>query len=436
MYHKLRKHLTLIYTLATGFILTCLLGICCFCLSRFVLAKNEASFSIHFLNISTKFQSESVFSDYWLSQTEADSHLIIHIEDNGIPLFFRGGWIPSTPRDTLLGLARDAASEYSVFTDHVPVSSSSVQSPIFSFDGANHDWYLGKIIVCRTSRGYKSLSLIQDITPSRKQLGVQFAFFLAIDFFGILSFALISWIFTGKCIRPLKESQQKQTAFLAAASHELRTPVAVIQTSASAIPKAPESAESLLHTIDQECRRMRRLISDLLFLASADGGRCTVNIQKQDADTLLLDIYEMFYPLYLQKRRTLQLKLPESELPPVACDHDRILQIFSILLDNALTYAPEDRPVILSAFLADGATAFSVADHGPGIPDEQKSRVFDRFYQADPSRKSSSHFGLGLSIARELTELQNGKLLLTDTPGGGCTFTLLLKAALVLPPQK
>ena len=70
-----------------------------------------------------------------------------------------------------------------------------------------------------------------------------------------------------------------------------------------------------------------------------------------------------------------------------------------------------------------------VADHGKGIPDEEKERIFERFYQSDKSRKEKEHFGLGLSIARELTELQKGKLTLTDTQGGGCTFTLTLPAA-------
>ena len=70
-----------------------------------------------------------------------------------------------------------------------------------------------------------------------------------------------------------------------------------------------------------------------------------------------------------------------------------------------------------------------MADHGTGIPDEEKERIFDRFYQSDRSRKEKEHFGLGLSIARELTELQKGKLTVTDTEGGGCTFLLLLPAA-------
>ena len=83
----------------------------------------------------------------------------------------------------------------------------------------------------------------------------------------------------------------------------------------------------------------------------------------------------------------------------------------------------------LEIFVKKRNVCYLVADHGNGIPDEEKERIFDRFYQSDKSRKEKEHFGLGLSIARELTELQKGKLTLTDTPGGGCTFCLILPAA-------
>lgn len=426
MYYKLRKHLTFLYTLTTGFILTCLLGICFFYMYRSVQAKNEAAFSLHFLNISSRFQTEAFFSDHWLSQTEIGGRLIIYIEENGIPLLFKGAWMPATPRTELISQAWEISENYSVSGNTVPVSSSAVQSPMFTFSGASDDHYAGKIMVLRTEHGYKSLTLIQDITESRRQILIQFFFFLFIDLSGICIFAWISWIFVGKSIHPLKENQQKQTAFLAAASHELRTPVAVIQASAQTIPEAPESTGWMVHTIEQECKRMSHLISDLLFLASSDNGRYSVNMKEQDADTLLLDIYEMFEPLYRKRNRNLHLILPKEELPPLLCDRERMLQIFSILLDNALTYAPEKSTVTLSSQYKNSIFTFSVTDHGPGIPNEQKKLVFDRFYQADASRKSSSHFGLGLSIAKELVQLQGGKLFLLDTPGGGCTFTVCM----------
>lgn len=424
MYTELRKHLTRLYTITTGLLLTSLLAICCFYMYRSVQSKNEAAFSSHFLNISTKFQTENSFSDAWLSQMETANHLIIQISENGTPLFFKGSWVPKTSRSVLLSIAQDLVQNYSISADMAPVSSSSVQSPLFTFRGGHHDWYTAMVMVCRTEKGQKSLILIQDITASRTQLYRQVIFFLIIDFFGILLIGLISWFFVGKSIHPLKENQQKQTAFLAAASHELRTPVAVIQASAEAITASPENTSQMLHIIGQECKRMSRLIADLLFLASSDNGRYTVNVKEQNADTLLLDAYEMFEPLYREKGRRLKLILSEEELPPLLCDRDRMLQVFSILLENALSYTPAESPVTLCSRFQNGIFSFSVIDHGPGITDEQKKLVFDRFYQADSSRKNSGHLGLGLSIAKQLVHLQGGKLILTDTSGGGCTFTV------------
>lgn len=431
MYRKLRKHLTFLYTLITGLILTVLLFICFLYMYRSVQSKNEAIFSSHFLNISAKFQSESSFSDQWLAQTEANDKLIIHIEENGTPLFFKGAWISKTPRGQLLSHALKISERHSVFPKSTPISFSTIQSPLFTFSGSFGDHYTGKTMVMRTKNGYKSLILLQDTTESHRQVYRQFLLFLALDLLGIFFFALTSWIFVGKSIHPLKENQQKQTAFLVAASHELRTPVAVIQASASAILEAPKRSSQMVHTIEQECKRMSHLISDLLFLASSDSGRYSINMTKQDADTLLLDAYEMFEPLYLERRIKLRLSLPEKELPPVFCDRDRILQVLSILLDNAMTYAPPETSVTLTSAYKGGIFSFSVIDHGPGIPNEQKQHVFDRFYQADPSRKNSNHFGLGLSIAAELIHLHGGRLLLTDTQDGGCTFTVRLK----LPPS-
>lgn len=424
MYHKLRKHLTFLYTCITGMILTVLLFVCFLYMARSVESKNEAAFSSHFLRVSSRFQSDSAFPDHWLSQMEIDGRLIIHIEENGKSLFFKGAWTPQTPRAALLARAWEQSAAHGINKNVPPVSSSAIQSPLFTFSGAKNDRYAGKIIVLRTKRGCKSLTLLQDITDSKRQLLTAFFFFLLADLCGIVLFSCSSWFLVGKSIRPLKETQQKQTAFLAAASHELRTPVAVIRASAQAIPEAPCQAAQMLQNIEKECERMSRLISDLLFLASADQGRYALHIKEQDTDTLLLDTYEMFEPLYRKHDRKLLLLLPEEALPPLLCDYSRMIQIFSVLLDNALTYAPKESAVTLSSTFENHILTFSVADHGPGIPDNQKKQVFDRFFQADPSRKNSSHFGLGLSIAKELVRLQKGSLLLTDTPDGGCTFLI------------
>ena len=121
-----------------------------------VQSKNEAAFSSHFLNISTKFQTENSFSDAWLSQMESSNRLIIQISENGIPLFFKGSWSPQTPREELLARAQALAQEYSIYTESVPVSSASIQSPLFTFQGEHHDWYTAMLLSAGLNKDKKA----------------------------------------------------------------------------------------------------------------------------------------------------------------------------------------------------------------------------------------------------------------------------------------
>ena len=234
----------------------------------------------------------------------------------------------------------------------------------------------------------------------------------------------VSWKFVGKTLAPLKESKQKQAEFIAAASHELRSPLAVIQASASAIKTSPQDTPAMIENIEKECSRMNTLIKDLLILASADSQKWNLTLELCDGDTLLLDVYEIYQPLCRQNQIPLELKLPDMELPKIRCDRNRIIQILSVLMDNAMSYTGQGKSIELEIYLEKKYLCFSVADHGKGIPDPEKEAVFDRFYQQDKSRNQKGHFGLGLPVGKELAKLHKGDLVLKDTPGGGCTFLL------------
>jgi signal transduction histidine kinase len=172
--------------------------------------------------------------------------------------------------------------------------------------------------------------------------------------------------------------------------------------------------------------QMSRLIDDMLVLANADNN--TWNIQKNDVelDTLVLEIFEAFWPLAKEKDISLFVHLPEASLPRCRCDKQRIGQVLSILLHNAISYGKKDNHVNLS--LKKNLTHFilTVTDNGTGIADKDKPYVFDRFYRADSSRSTKEHFGLGLSIAKEIVDAHSGTIRIEDTPGGGATFTVLL----------
>ena len=171
---------------------------------------------------------------------------------------------------------------------------------------------------------------------------------------------------------------------------------------------------------------MSRLIEDMLLLSKADTQSWSIRPEPAQIDTLLLDTYESFLPLAKERQIRLSIRLPEDLLPPCFCDPERIRQVLTILLDNALCYTPSGGRVDLSLSFSQNLFSFSVADNGPGIPDEEKTHIFERFYRSDPSRSDREHFGLGLCIASEIVKAHRGRLAVSDTPGGGSTFTIQL----------
>lgn len=231
-----------------------------------------------------------------------------------------------------------------------------------------------------------------------------------------------------KAVIPVEASMKSQKDFIAAASHELKAPLAVIQANAELLEQS-EKSPSTQHkqaVILEECNRMSHLIQSLLSLASSDAGNWKMSIQYTDMDTLFIETWETWLSPCRQKGITLNIKLEEKCYPKVPCDKERISQVLGILLDNAISYSSPGASIEFEAMDDNRQFHFSVIDHGPGIPNAEKARVFDRFYHGDPSRSDKNHYGLGLSIAKEIIKLHDGNIEVADTPGGGCTFRISL----------
>ena len=150
---------------------------------------------------------------------------------------------------------------------------------------------------------------------------------------------------------------------------------------------------------------------------------------------LLLRLLEAYEPLCNSKNIRLRLLLPDEILPCVAGNPQWIYQLLSIFIDNAIAYGcqgnenfSDEKPAIeLLVKVIGKKISISVSDHGPGIPDNQKAVIFDRFYRSDSSRREKEHFGLGLSIAQLLAEQLGSEIEVLDTDGGGCTFQVNFK---------
>lgn len=448
MIQKLSRRLTCLFTAATGVILTLVLCVAFFYQFRLSRIQNEQAFQNQLLELTHLLEGTTSFSDNYLAKLENDGHLIIHIEDNQRPIFFSGSWEPLTERETLINLANEKALAENIDTTNPPFSRSLHKSSVFSLKGRHGDSYQGTVLVISTENGFRSLTLLADTTRQHRVFLFQCILFCLLELTGILALFFVSRHVVQKAVRPIEEYHQRQTDFVAAASHELRSPLAVIQTSASAVSAAPEQAPRMVQIIQKECIRSASLIKNLLLLASADAGSLTSEMQSVEIDTLLLQLFENYQPLCKSRNIHLQLVLPDEFLPEVYGNAQWIYQILSILLDNAIAYGcpnpvnqsnnssgvPTDahssqdsikKPAIrLTAELQETMVTLSVIDYGPGISDEQKSLIFDRFYRADTSRTDKEHTGLGLSIARALAEQMNQPLNVTDTESGGCTFQI------------
>lgn len=426
----LRLRLTWLYTVTAGLILA--LAMTGFLMLRIHETKQEQLelFYSTWNMLSLRLQSDTILSQSFLAQLEVERQSVIHIEENGIPFLYQGSPNMLTNRQTLVECAKNYAAKQGIAGSSAPVSSSSITSDLFILRGDFQEQYYAMILVLAHRNGVRSLCLLMYIPPVWQSLKGTFFLLCGLEAVGILVLLLVSWHFVGWSLRPITENNRKQAEFIAAASHELRSPLAVLRSAIPAILTVPERKAALLHTMDLECSRMSRLIDDMLLLASADAKTWNIHPQKTDMDTLLIEIYEAFLPVCHEKQISLYLDLPEEPIPCLWIDPERIRQVLSILLDNALFYTPAGKAISICAHLKNhsGYLVMQVNDQGCGIPKENLPYIFDRFYRADKARSGKEHFGLGLSIAKELVMLHGGNITVANNPDGGSSFSVTLPA--------
>jgi signal transduction histidine kinase len=232
----------------------------------------------------------------------------------------------------------------------------------------------------------------------------------------------------------VESSQKSQRDFVANVSHELKTPLTSIQGFAQSLldgaADSPDARKQAAQIIFDEAGRMHRMALDLLDLARLEGGTADLDMSVVDGGVLIRSVAEKF-SLQAQKAEVnLQVNVPD-DLPTLTGDGDRLAQVFTNLVDNALKFTPANGQVILSAKKDGMWIECEVVDSGIGVESEALPRLFDRFYQADPSRAwGESHgAGLGLAIAREIVQAHGGKIGVRSSVGHGTTFTIRLPLA-------
>ena len=423
---KAKNRLVLLYSVSMGVILSGALLIV-FLMNVHEQNQNKSRlFQSTATSVYMKLSSDTTISNTWITEMESSNEMILHIVDAGKPLLQWGSWVSEEEREREVTKVEDLAREDNLLLNVKPISQKEGFSRHYQLKNEQGHEYYAVAFVIPFEKQYRSAILIQYFTKEKQAFDQLKKVFLLIEILGILCMVILNLIYVRFIMKPVEESKRLQTEFIAAASHELKAPLTVIRTSASAIKVVPEKLDHYIATIGEECNRMSSLVDDLLILSSTETKTWRMIMEKVQLDTILLNIYEDLLPICKEANMGLTISLPETLLPFVNADAKRLKQIIVILLNNAIQYSKSIKPLLLRAYTSKHYIYIQVVDYGIGIPEEEKTAVFEKFYQMDSSHNDRRHYGLGLSIAKELVKMHQGLLLLEDTEGGGCTFTIKL----------
>jgi signal transduction histidine kinase len=211
----------------------------------------------------------------------------------------------------------------------------------------------------------------------------------------------------------VRAAQKSQRDFVANVSHDLKTPLTSIQGFAQAIideaAQSPDQVKSAAQVIYDESERMNRMVNDLLELAKLDSGIAKLERHPVDLNELMSQLITRLKPFVDEKN--IEVILPSQPLPTIKGDPDRLDRVFGNLMDNAIKFSPPSGSIEITGKVEDGFVLIAIQDHGPGIPTEDRERIFDRFYQTDKTRsKTDRGTGLGLTIAREIIHAHGGEI--------------------------
>ncbi len=420
MYRKVRLRLTLLFTLVTSILLAALLGVSFFLSARQQFSLQQSSFTSQSFTVVEAIREQNILTSQWLSDREEAAGFRIYLWDNDVELFHN--------RDHQNRISR-------TYSYYLPaLSKGRTLKPLASSTDISIGYhaFLPEVLFYHKQMVKNSSILqiyfLQSLEPLYKHLRSSLLLYLLLLIISECLLTLFCWYFTGKLLQPLLDTQESQNRFISVASHELRTPLAVILSNASACEKATRMEQKpFFQVIEREGEQMSVMLEQLLTLSRADSHGLRLQIEQTDLQTLLLETYESFLPLTRESDHHLSIRLPEAEIPLCECDASRIRQVCHILLHNAISYTPAGSNILL--YIAEGTyekeISIGVQDNGPGIPKEERHKIFDRFYRPS-SVTEKGHHGLGLAVAKEIVTAHRGTLSVSEAPGGGALFLFTL----------
>jgi signal transduction histidine kinase len=230
-----------------------------------------------------------------------------------------------------------------------------------------------------------------------------------------------------------KRQEQLKNEFIATVSHELRTPLTSIQGALGVLASGPadplpDRVKRMIAIALDNCRRLVRIVNDILDIERMESGLMTLVRKPVELRGLIAQAVQASQSAAEDHHVAIRIESPRDPIT-IMTDPDRLAQVLANLLSNAIKFSPPDGEVVVGVEQADQCARIHVRDHGPGIPQEYRHRIFDKFVQVDATdQRRRGGTGLGLSIARQIVLQLNGTIDFETGAGCGTTFTIALPA--------
>nr|WP_295970184.1 HAMP domain-containing sensor histidine kinase [uncultured Bacillus sp.] len=412
MFKSVKRKLTLLFSIS----LLCLLLIFIFTLYLFissVIEKNEQNqlYSFYSNNKDTMISQLKNETNKGLVSTEHGSEVFYYIFDKQHELY---SGLESPPYS--YNRLKEDVSILKESTINTTVEWHGYHFMLFKRPLQEKGILYGYVIIGKNVT--EQIHLIQTITWIMVLLTVLFS----------LAFAFLGYYLAGQAMKPIKQSFDSQRKFISDASHELRTPLSIFYSSIDLLERdekknLSELGREVVADLKEETKSMTELVNDLLFLARSDQSQIQVHKENFDLSQLMSSISKRFSAIMPEAIEFKQSLEPEVYFYG---DKERIQQLLYILLDNAIRYT-DTGSIVLTLEKIPDRILISVTDTGCGIAQEQLSYIFERFFRSDTSRHRNGS-GLGLSIAKAITDMHKGVISVKSSIGKGTTFTIILPA--------
>jgi signal transduction histidine kinase len=348
------------------------------------------------------------------------------------------GQLLSNPRRVLLaGLPNTAAASAAMASGEDWRTVYADGAPVRLFTKRVSDGHGGPPALLQSGM----VLTLQDVQRNQILMTIVLASLL-----GLLGAGLVSLLVTRRALAPIRSAFNAERRFVAAASHELRTPVALLHALAEVLQREdlikPEGRQ-LVDDIIGETDRLGRLVGDLLALSSAEAGAVVINPQPLEARAFVADLARRVEGMAAGRGISVnveQAQVDVSPALPLLTDVDRLAQLLLIFVDNAIDHSPANGVVKLivgpTGEHDQARVAIAVTDQGPGVPPAERERIFEPFHRLRGRGRNGDSTGLGLAIARNLATSLGATLRVDDAAGGGALFSVSLPRAEAKPGDR